>query len=261
MKKILTILSSFSLIAISSVLVVSCKADRADKKIEQPGRTPESKMDKEEDKKDSKTPDSRNEMSQGDQPRNDSKNGSNASKHNNNIFSSTEEEGEFIKKYYERLGKKKTDNVPHLFNPKDPNEIFALGYEKEKNKKDSIKLKQIPKNVKKVPNFLPKNITSLESAFKGNLNKHIEGIESWDISNVKSLYQTFFDARNFNGDITKWQTQNVEDFNYMLSGTNSFDRDLSKWKVTKRPFQVGFAKNSTFDKNRKFWPPFKNKNN
>ncbi|WP_434325285.1 BspA family leucine-rich repeat surface protein [Mycoplasma capricolum] len=264
MKKILTILTSFSLIATSSFLVVACKPFGIKSKLEKEKDESENNS-----KKEKKISESKEEMLQGDQSI--SENGKEKSekldkKHpetSNNfsgfILSSIEDERSFIKNYYDRLEKKKTNDVPHLFNPKDPDEIFALGYEKTTNSKDGIKLKQIPKNVKKVPSFLPKMITSLESAFKGNLNKTIEGIESWDTSNVKSLYQTFFDANNFNGDITKWQTHNVEDFNYMLSGANSFDRNLSKWKVNKRPFQVGFAKNSTFDNKKNFWPPFNNK--
>lgn len=45
------------------------------------------------------------------------------------------------------------------------------------NPKYGLKLKQIPKNVKKVPSFLLKEIISLESAFKDNGNAKIDGIE------------------------------------------------------------------------------------
>ncbi|ADK69830.1 hypothetical protein V2P57_01250 [Mycoplasma mycoides subsp. mycoides] len=56
------------------------------------------------------------------------------------------------------------------------------------NPKYGLKLKQIPKNVKKVPSFLLKEIISLESAFKDNGNAKIDGIEYWDTSHIKNMY-------------------------------------------------------------------------
>ncbi|WFQ95384.1 BspA family leucine-rich repeat surface protein [Mycoplasma feriruminatoris] len=262
MKKILTTLSSFSLIATSTILVVSCKTDRADKKIEQPGRTPESKMDKEKDKKDSKTPDSRNEMSQGDQPRNESENGSNSSsKHNDNIFSSTEDERPYIKGYSEWIDKSKTDDIQHFINPYDPNEILILGYTKSViGRKTEFVLKQIPKNVKKVPKSLPNKITSIEGAFKDNENVTIEGIENWDTSRVTNMNKAFHGAKRFNGDITNWKTDNVDDVNYMFFSAESFNRNLSKWKLPKTFYSNTFDKYSGIQDKKELFPQFKKTN-
>ncbi|WFQ96211.1 BspA family leucine-rich repeat surface protein [Mycoplasma feriruminatoris] len=263
MKKILTMLTSFSLIATSSVLVVSCKTDDTNSNIKKPKETFNSNHNKE--KNSPKTSEHINEMSQGDQPGNQRENASISALSNSNkdnILSSIEDERPFVYGYNKWLQDGKNGKADHFINPQNPNEILLLGFTKETDKKgnEKYRLKQIPKHINKVPKSLPSKVTSLEKAFENNENENIEGIEFWDTSRIISMYQTFLNAKNFNGDITKWKTGNVKDFDYMLSGTNSFNRDLSKWNVSKSPFQVAFAKNSNFDNNRNFWPHFNNKN-
>nr|VZS00680.1 hypothetical protein MF5582_00720 [Mycoplasma feriruminatoris] len=260
MKKILTMLTSFSLIATSSVLVVSCKTDDFKKIFETPKNLSDSNKSNENNKE---ALESKKETLKSDQLKEDDSNSSSFNTYNkDNILSSIEDEREFIYGYNKWLEDGKKGNVDHFFNPKNPNEILLLGFTKEHNgKKEVYKLKSIPTNVNKVPKSLPHKVTSLESAFKNNINENIDGIEFWDTSRITSMYQTFFGAKKFNGDITKWKTENVTNFDYMLSGADSFNRDLSNWNVSKDPFQVGFAKYSDFDNNRNFWPPFKNKNN
>ncbi|SRX58543.1 lipoprotein [Mycoplasma mycoides subsp. capri] len=188
MKKVLTLLTSFSLVATSSVLVVSCKTVDIKKLFGRPKNTIENSSKKDEKKLESSTKDSKD---------GNLKNKLELDSSNkDNIFSSAEDERVFIKDYYKHWEGKKDKNAPHVFNPQDPNEILVLGFEKSKNEKDGIKLKQIPKNVKKVPKTLPKNITSLESAFKDNENENIDGIENWDTSHIVNMYQTFLVQKN-----------------------------------------------------------------
>ncbi|WP_434337913.1 BspA family leucine-rich repeat surface protein [Mycoplasma capricolum] len=261
MKKILTILTSFSLIATSSFLVVACKPNQPEKKIEIPKGMSDSNREKEKNNKDKK-PESKIDQPQNDQLRNGEKKekeNSNATISKDNILSSIEDERIFIKKYSEWWDKRKTNDVPHFHNPYDPTEILTLGYEKASNINDGIKLKHIPKTVKKVPKTLPKKITSLEGAFKDNENSTIDGIEYWDTSLIRNMYQTFYGAVKFNGDITKWRTDNVKNFDYMLAETKSFNQPLNSWNVSKSGFQFGFAKNSTFENQKDLWPPFPNK--
>ncbi|QVK03795.1 BspA family leucine-rich repeat surface protein [Mycoplasma mycoides] len=252
MKKVLTLLTSFSLIATSSVLVVSCKTVDIKKLFEKPKNTTEDSS-----KKDEKKLESINKDLKDDNLKNKSELGSS---NKDNIFSSAEDERVFIKDYYKHWEGKKDKNAPHVFNPENPNEILVFGFEKTQNPKDGYKLKQIPTNVNKVPGVLPQKVTSLEGAFKNNENENIDGIENWDTSHIVNMYQTFFGAKKFNGDISKWNTSNVKNFDYMFSWTELFNRDLSKWDVSKDPFQVNFAKNSTFENNKNLWPNFSNKN-
>ncbi|WP_434324458.1 BspA family leucine-rich repeat surface protein [Mycoplasma capricolum] len=264
MKKILTILTSFSLIATSSFLVVACKPYKAEKKIEIPKVISDSNREKEENNKDKK-PESKIDQSQNDQLRNSEKKDTEKPNFNSlnttkeNILSSIEDERSYINNYYNWWIKNKYGNVNHFINPKNPNEILFLGYEKSKDPKDGYKLKEIPTNINKVPSKLPKLITSLESAFKNNKNERIEGIETWDTSNIKNMYQTFFGAENFNGNITQWKTDKVENMGYMFAYTKSFNKDLSSWNVTKTPFQTNFAYSSSFEGKKQLWPPFRNR--
>ncbi|WP_237767102.1 DUF285 domain-containing protein [Mycoplasma capricolum] len=137
---------------------------------------------------------------------------------------------------------------------------MILGYEKTNNPKDGYKLKEISTNINKVPKYLPGIVTSLEGAFKNNQNEKIDGIEHWDTSKVKNMYQTFFGANKFNTDISKWKTSSVTDMRCMFAYTNSFNKDLSEWNVEKTFLSLGFAKGSSYENNRALWPHFKNNN-
>ncbi|WP_434329677.1 BspA family leucine-rich repeat surface protein [Mycoplasma capricolum subsp. capricolum] len=281
MKKILAVLASVNIISSVGITAVSCtnknmnstpnnvtKDDNSEKKI------PSSKeKDKEPNKEDKVNKSIENEI-QGDEPIKDDKkekdlNSSTKNSNNSssldgiekNILVSIEKERDYIYKYNEWLQKSKGDDVPHFFNPNDPNEILELGRTKVQNKKGfEWKLKQIPKYVTKVPNYLPKVITNLEKAFQFNENKEILGIDKWDVLNVKNMFQMFYGAKNFNMDISNWKTDNVENMDYMFNDAVSFNKNLSKWNVKKTPFPVNFAKNSGLQKDKSLLPEFKNKN-
>ncbi|WP_434335945.1 BspA family leucine-rich repeat surface protein [Mycoplasma capricolum subsp. capricolum] len=266
MKKILTILTSFSLIATSSFLVVACKPagikNKAGKLKE------ESEINFKKENKEKNISESKEEMLQSDQSKSKRKtelditkfDGGSKSNIGNNILAEIEDEEPIIKESFKWWKDAKKDKRPHFFNPKDSSEILILGYKKEKkNKKEYYRLEEIPKHVKKVPKILPPVVTSLEGAFKNNENQIIDGIETWDTSRVKNMYQTFFKASKFNGDISKWNTSGVTDFGYMFYGASAFKRNLKDWNVSNDPFPVAFARDSGFENDKNLWPPFKNK--
>ncbi|QVJ95677.1 BspA family leucine-rich repeat surface protein [Mycoplasma mycoides] len=257
MKKVLTLLTSFSLIATSSVLVVSCKTNGVKGKVEESKDGANLK-----EQNNNKTPEDMNKISQSDEGQSERENRTNptlSNKTKDNIFSSAEDEKYFIYGYNKWLEDGKKGNAEHVINPDNPNEILLLGYTKEtKGRKEVYKLKQIPTNVNKVPKWLPQKVTSLESAFKNNENEKINRIEFWDTSKITNMYQTFFGASRFNQDISKWKTSNVDDFSYMFYGASAFKIDLKDWNISKGPFPVQFAKNSGFEKQKDLWPRFKN---
>ncbi|QIN42912.1 BspA family leucine-rich repeat surface protein [Mycoplasma capricolum subsp. capripneumoniae] len=269
MKKILTILTSFSLIVTSSFLVVACKTNESEKKIEIPKGISEASFKKED--KRQKNLGSKAKMSHSDNPNNAIEKKQVQNKNSNfntfekgdkhNILSKIEDGRDFLTKNYKWVKMNKTGNVDHIINPHNPNEILFLGYERDTNLKDGYKLKKIPNNVNKAPTYLPKFITSLEKSFQFNSNEKIRGIEKWNTKNVKNMFQMFFGAKNFNYDISDWDTSNVENMSYMFSGAESFKQNLSKWKVEKSPFPFNFAQNSGFENNKSLWPEFKNKYN
>ncbi|CBW53934.1 Conserved hypothetical protein, predicted lipoprotein, DUF285 family [Mycoplasma mycoides subsp. capri LC str. 95010] len=259
MKKVLTLLTYFSLITTASIFVVSCKNDGIKGKVEKSKDIPVHKdkiVENKEDKKD-ESHKSMISIPKGDKVENQRENESNSTK--DNIFSSAEDEKHFIYGYNKWLEDGKKGNAEHVINPDNPNEILFLGFTKEnKGRKEVYKLKQIPTNVNKVPKWLPQKVTSLESAFKNNENEKISGIEFWDTSKITNMYQTFFGASRFNQDISKWKTSNVDDFSYMFYGASAFKVDLKDWNISKGPFPVQFAKNSGFEKQKDLWPRFKN---
>ncbi len=58
-------------------------------------------------------------------------------------------------------------------------------------------------------------------------------ISSWDMSNVKSMYFTFWNTDGFDQDISKWDVSNVEDMEGLFFYTNNLNVDLSSWNVSK----------------------------
>ncbi|WP_434325994.1 hypothetical protein [Mycoplasma leachii] len=154
-KKVLTLLTSFSLVAASSVLVVSCKTSVLKGKVEKSKYISRNFSKKEKDE--SKDPETMKEKSQSDQSHNNSGSSSESlSMNNDNILSSIEDENLFIYGYNKWLEDSKNGKSEHFINPKNPNEILLLGYTKEtRGKKDIYKLNSIPSNINKVPKSLP----------------------------------------------------------------------------------------------------------
>jgi len=58
-----------------------------------------------------------------------------------------------------------------------------------------------------------------------------QDISSWDVSNVQSMYQMFFDNHGFNCDISIWDVSNVRWMVNIFYGAISFNQDLSSWDV------------------------------
>ncbi|ENY53625.1 Hypothetical protein, DUF285 family [Metamycoplasma alkalescens 14918] len=93
------------------------------------------------------------------------------------------------------------------------------------------KIEPFPQTIEEVPTTLPKQITSLEFAFSGNENDYIEGIENWDLSNIKSTFSMFSEC-HIDQDLSDWNTSNVEDMSYMFENAVYFNQDLSNWDTS-----------------------------
>src|SRR5690606_31656479 len=81
----------------------------------------------------------------------------------------------------------------------------------------------------KLPNYIPKSLTDLSYLFFGARSRHIEGIDSWDVSSVTDMRFMFTGAKNFNQDISSWDVSSVKIMNCMFEGTEKFNGDISKW--------------------------------
>lgn len=56
-------------------------------------------------------------------------------------------------------------------------------------------------------------------------------ISHWDTSNITNMWSAFYKAKKFNQDIGKWTVNKVYIMLYMFCGACSFNQDLSEWDV------------------------------
>ncbi|WP_243728299.1 BspA family leucine-rich repeat surface protein [Mycoplasma capricolum] len=113
-------------------------------------------------------------------------------------------------------------------------EIIEIGYYEHKDNHDADKLHiravVMPTSIQIVPKELPKEITSTRSMF-WDAKEFNQDISMWDTSNLETIDQMFVGAKKFNQDISKWDVSNVRIMDYALSETEDFNQDLSNWNV------------------------------
>ena len=89
--------------------------------------------------------------------------------------------------------------------------------------------------------FAPRNKTELHDAVGaclklspvGNCSADPHGpIGSWDVSAVTDMGSMFYNARNFNQDLSAWDVSAVIDMGWMFDGAQSFNQNLSAWDVS-----------------------------
>lgn len=76
------------------------------------------------------------------------------------------------------------------------------------------------------------NITDMSNLFRGSTRKDFSGIESWDISNVVTMNNMFYNAKSFNHNINSWDTSKVVDMSSMFSLADNFNQPLNKWDTS-----------------------------
>jgi surface protein len=87
-------------------------------------------------------------------------------------------------------------------------------------------------NLVSVPNYLPSTITSMYASFCRCTNFNDANVESWDTKNVTFMFQTFFDAANFNANISSWNTGNVNSMLGMFGGATNFNQPIGNWNTS-----------------------------
>ncbi|CBV67252.1 Lipoprotein, putative [Mycoplasma leachii 99/014/6] len=114
-------------------------------------------------------------------------------------------------------------------------EIIEIGYYEHKDNHDADKLHiravAMPTSIQIVPKELPKEITSTRSMF-WDAKEFNQDISMWDTSNLETIDQMFVGAKKFNQDISKWDVSNVRIMEYTFSETEDFNQDLSNWNVS-----------------------------
>ena len=119
-----------------------------------------------------------------------------------------------------------------------------------------IKYKYYPKNFNELRNLLKNlleergpdadlndidvsNITSFYNKQKDiwlfyDLDPHNINISQWDVSNVKNMFGTFFECKNFNGQgLENWNVSNVKNMDFMFAWCKKFTgQGLENWNVS-----------------------------
>ncbi|WP_434342708.1 BspA family leucine-rich repeat surface protein [Mycoplasma capricolum] len=155
----------------------------------------------------------------------------------------------------EKEKNKPIESRPHKFNENDKSEIKEIGFYKRNN---LITIRQIPQNVKKVPNELPVEIESLFGAFANRFEHHenVMGFENWNTSKIKDMSYVFSNNHIFNGDLSNWNTENVENMQGMFKNAINFDNSGKplNWKTDKvTSMESMFDGAKSFNQNLMSW--------
>ncbi|ATI73996.1 BspA family leucine-rich repeat surface protein [Mesoplasma florum] len=146
--------------------------------------------------------------------------------------------------YEEKNEIKTTENFD--FSKIEDDIIFKFGTKESSNKQyiDTIK----NSSAFRVTTVLPSNLNSIESVFSLNKNGLIYGIENWNTENILNISKAFYDAQNFNTDISKWDTSKVINMSELFAGANYFAKDISIWNTSAVTDMSGmFKKNIKFN--------------
>jgi surface protein len=101
------------------------------------------------------------------------------------------------------------------------------------------------------------HVTDMHSLFY-DATDFDQNISKWDVSNVSNMSYMFYGAKSFNQPLNNWDVSNVSNMSYMFYGAASFNQDISDWNVSNVVDYSDFADNCPIDGTNKM-PKFKNK--
>ncbi|MCV3422558.1 DUF285 domain-containing protein [Campylobacter lari] len=74
-------------------------------------------------------------------------------------------------------------------------------------------------------------ITDMSYLFYYSTRTNFDGIEKWDVSNVKDTKYMFCNCLKFNHKVENWDVHNAITMAHMFENCKQFDQDLSGWDV------------------------------
>ena len=89
-------------------------------------------------------------------------------------------------------------------------------------------------------------IDDMNELFEESDRTNFDGIEKWDVSNVKNMDYMFSGAKHFNHNINDWNVSKVGSMSSMFSGCKKFNQPLDKWD-TSSVVSMGYMFNNAHD--------------
>ncbi len=98
-----------------------------------------------------------------------------------------------------------------------------------------------------------RKVTSMFATFRDADNFNGD-LSQWDVSNVTGMSEMFRNAKAFNGDLSQWDVSNVTSMEEMFRGAIVFNSDISRWDVGSltKMYRMFFSANS-FDRSLGYW--------
>jgi surface protein len=87
-------------------------------------------------------------------------------------------------------------------------------------------------NLLSVPAALPATVTTLTGAFSSSDRPSFTNLNLWDVSHVTSMSSLFFEASNFNQDITSWDVSSATNTSSMFESAYGFNQPIGNWDVS-----------------------------
>ncbi len=115
--------------------------------------------------------------------------------------------------------------------------LQTINEDKKKKVSSASELKKIIKSRRPKGNKVDFNdldvsgITDFSYVFEDY--KYEPLVETWDVSNAKTMDSMFLNCYNFNCDISNWDVSNLQNASSMFYGCEKFNQDLSRWNVKK----------------------------
>ena len=136
--------------------------------------------------------------------------------------------------------------------------LETINEDKKKKVSSASELKKIIKSRRPKGNKVDFNdldvsgITDFSYVFEDY--KYEPLVETWDVSNAKTMDSMFLNCYNFNCDISKWDVSNLQNASSMFYGCEKFNQDLSRWNVKKLTKAAGmFRLCSSFNSDLSRW--------
>ena len=107
-------------------------------------------------------------------------------------------------------------------------------------------------NLIEVPTLLPSTITSMSFMFFNATNFN-QDISSWNVQNITNMNSMFNGATVFNQNISSWNVSSVTNMAGVFSGATSFNQNISSWNVSSVTNMASMFRDTIFNQDISSW--------